>query len=83
MRRSIAARAGLVAALAFVTALVGSPSSAAIGVTPLSAILPPGVTSASFTVTNPETVERVVQPQYSAGSTSTETTSKRNRGTGS
>lgn len=63
MRRSIAARAGLVAALAVsFTALVGSPSGAAIGVTPLSAILPPGVTSASFTVTNPETVERVVQP---------------------
>ena len=63
MRRSIAARAGLVAALAVsFTALVGSPSGAAIGVTPLSAILPPGVASASFTVTNPETVERVVQP---------------------
>ena len=55
---------GVVAALAVaIVALVPSPGSAAIGVTPLTAALPPGVTSASFTVTNPEPVERVVQPQ--------------------
>jgi fimbrial chaperone protein len=57
-------RRGIVAALAVsVVALVASPSSAAIGVTPLNAILAPGATSASFTITNPETVERIVQPQ--------------------
>ena len=57
-------RRGVIAALAVsIVGLVVSPAGAAIGVTPLNAILPPGATSASFTVTNPETVERVVQAQ--------------------
>ena len=57
-------RRGVIAALAVsIVALAASPARAAFGVTPLNAILPPGATSASFTVTNPETVERVVQPQ--------------------
>ena len=57
-------RRGVVAALAVaIVASVVAPASAAFGVTPLNAILPPGATSASFTITNPESVERVVQPQ--------------------
>ena len=56
-------RGAIAALIVAIVALVPSPGSAAIGVTPLSAALPPGITSASFTVTNPEAVERVVQPQ--------------------
>ena len=57
-------RCGIIAALAVsIIASVASPASAAFGVTPLNAVLPPGVTSASFTVSNPEATERVVQPQ--------------------
>ena len=64
MPKPFCVRRGVVAALAFaIVASVVSPASAAFGVTPLNAILPPGATSASFTVTNPESVERVVQPQ--------------------
>ena len=48
-----------------IVALSATPGNAAIGVTPLSAALGPGEMTASFTVSNPDSVERVVQLEIS------------------
>lgn len=48
-----------------ILAICAQPSSAAVGVSPLSGVVAPGTTAIAFTISNPDNAERVVQPEVS------------------